>query len=230
MADAAILVTRPEPGASDLVSRLTEAKAGRIFSAPMSTIEATGGEVDQGDASALLITSPRAITHADPLPELPVYAVGPASAEAARKAGLTVAGEGQSTVDETFLALIPDGTRLLHLSGERLATDPREPLEARGVRYRRQFVYAARAPQEAPAALADFLASNSPHFVTFLSALAAENFARLVRNRNLPPLAALCLSPRIAQTAEASGTFENVFTATDPDPALFVDFVSSRCT
>lgn len=214
----------------DLVRMLTEAKAGRIFSAPMSTIVPAGGPVEPGEASALLITSPRAITHADPLPQLPVYAVGPASAAAARQAGLAVAGEGHSAVDEAFLTLVPEGTQLLHLSGERLATDPRQLLEARGVRYRRQFVYAARTPDEVPAALADFLASDGPHFVTFLSALAAENFASMVRNRNLPALAALCLSPRIAAAAEASGTFENVFTATLPDPALFVDFVTSRCT
>jgi uroporphyrinogen-III synthase len=77
----------------------------------------------------LLLTSANGVRHAgeqlDALRGLPVYAVGQATAEAARDAGFQMASVGDDGVDR-LLGSIDPGLRLLHLCGE----DRRFPADA----------------------------------------------------------------------------------------------------
>jgi uroporphyrinogen-III synthase len=76
---------------------------------------------DLADFDGLLVTSTNAIRQAgaglDRLRHLPVYAVGPATAEAAEKAGFEVAKVGATGVRK-LLGTIDSDLRLLHLAGE----------------------------------------------------------------------------------------------------------------
>lgn len=120
-----VVVLRPEPGASETVSRARtlglEASAVPLFS-----IEPVQWSIPDGEFDALLLTSSNAVRHGgsqlEMLHRLPVHAVGEATAAAARKAGFTVFRVGDAGVDE-LLEQIDARSRLLHLCGE----DRREP-------------------------------------------------------------------------------------------------------
>jgi uroporphyrinogen-III synthase len=82
----------------------------------------------------LLLTSANAVRHGgdqlETLRGLPVYAVGEASAEAARAAGFDIAGSGEAGV-ERLLGSIDGGLRLLHLCGEhRMAVEATQAITA----------------------------------------------------------------------------------------------------
>jgi len=75
----------------------------------------------------LLLTSANASRHGGGqlgrYRDLPVYAVGEATAAAAREAGLEVAGVGDGGVEQ-LLAWLPADLRLLHLCGEERLANP----------------------------------------------------------------------------------------------------------
>lgn len=118
---ARLLILRPEPGAS-----ATAAKARKlgieVVAAPLFQIDpADWIGPDPIEFDGLLLTSANAVRSAgDQLHRyrgLGVYAVGEATASAARRAGLDVAAIGDSGVDRLLASIAPD-LRLLHLCGE----------------------------------------------------------------------------------------------------------------
>ena len=119
-----IAVLRPEPGNGRTADRLMQLGA-RVIRRPLFAVAPVAwAPPDPAGFDALLLTSANALRHADiagtPLARLPVWAVGSATAAAARAAGLRVVRTGTSGVS----ALTGDrgDTRLLHLAGrERVA-------------------------------------------------------------------------------------------------------------
>ena len=115
-----IVVLRPEPGASETLARARglgfDAIAIPLFD--VEPVEWTPPHPDGFDG--LLLTSANALRQAgDPLRALrglPVYAVGEATAAAARSAGFDVAAKGEAGVDR-LLGSIDPHLRLLHLCG-----------------------------------------------------------------------------------------------------------------
>ncbi|GAA3998993.1 hypothetical protein GCM10022211_06040 [Sphingomonas humi] len=84
---------------------------------PLFAAETLPWTMPAGDHAALLVTSANAVRLAGALPHLPVHAVGAATAEAAREAGLTIVTTGNRGVG-ALLETLPDDLRLLHLAGE----------------------------------------------------------------------------------------------------------------
>lgn len=119
------LVLRPEPGASATVARLAAAGLEAV-AVPLFAVEPVDWALPAGGFDALLLTSANAVRHGGDLARvrgLPVVAVGAATAAAARAAGLDVrwTGDGDAAA---AVALVPAGTRLLHLAGrDRVALD-----------------------------------------------------------------------------------------------------------
>ena len=116
-----LVVLRPEPGASASVER-ARAMGRDAFAMPLFEVGPVAWEIpDPGGFDALLLTSANAVRHGGPglerLRGLPAYAVGEATAAAAREAEFEVAGSGGGGV-EGLLASVPPGLRLLHLCGE----------------------------------------------------------------------------------------------------------------
>jgi uroporphyrinogen-III synthase len=116
-----LVVLRPEPGASATVERARAIELDAL-AMPLFAVGPVAWEVpDPREFDALLLTSANAVRHGgaglERLRGLPVYAVGEATAAAARDAGFDVAGTGDAGV-ERLLGSIADRVRLLHLCGE----------------------------------------------------------------------------------------------------------------
>ena len=119
-----IAVLRPEPGNGRTADRLAALGATVIRRPLFAIVPVAWTPPDPAGFDALVLTSANAVRHADigatSLSRLPVWAVGSATAAAARAAGLRVVRTGEAGV----AALTADRgeTRLLHLAGrERMA-------------------------------------------------------------------------------------------------------------
>lgn len=180
-----VVVLRPEPGASATLARAKavgiDAVAIPLFEiAPMAWDTPEGSEFDM-----LLLTSANAVRHGGAgltkLRHLPAYCVGEATAEAARDAGLTVAGVGLAGAN-ALATLVPQNGRPLHLAGvahraisgvpavavyDSRAIDPPPPLAALqgGV----AMVHSARAG----ARLAELVSARSSIMIAAISPAAA---------------------------------------------------------
>ena len=186
-----LLILRPEPGASE-----TLARAGRLgleaVSIPLFEVGSVAWTLpDPQDFDGLLLTSANAArfggARLEELVHLPVYAVGEATGEAARKAGLDVIATGDSGVDR-LLDTIGPNLRLLHLCGE-----DRKILAAARRNITEVTVYRAR-PVERPR-----LAAVNATVALIHSPRAAHRFADLVDDRASIAIAAI--SPAAAEAA-----------------------------
>jgi uroporphyrinogen-III synthase len=116
-----LVILRPEPGASATAER-ARAMGLEPVAMPLFKVEPLDWDVPSpGGFDALLLTSANAVRHGGEgllsLRQLPVYAVGEATAAAAREAGFDVAASGEAGA-ERLLGSIPPNLRLLHLCGE----------------------------------------------------------------------------------------------------------------
>ena len=115
-----IFILRPEPGASETLAR-AQAKGLEAVAMPLFAVEPVAWEAPDGASfDGLLLTSANAVRHGGEqlagLRGLPVYAVGSATAEAAREAGFDIASSGDAGVERLLGSLEP-GLKLLHLCG-----------------------------------------------------------------------------------------------------------------
>lgn len=115
-----LVILRPEPGASASVAAARQMGLEAV-AMPLFGVRALDWTApDPARFDALVLTSANAARHGgaelDKLKALPVHAVGEATAEAARRAGLAVASIGAGSGEE-LVAGLPQGLRLLHLAG-----------------------------------------------------------------------------------------------------------------
>lgn len=190
----AVVVVRPEPGHAATIAALhaagLEARSLPFFAT--RAIDWTPPEPETVDA--LLFTSAQGVAWAGPgldaLKHRPVVAVGPATAAAARAAGLTVVltgGHDAATVVAEARAL--GLTRLLHLAG-------RDRIETGAIV---RVVYAAEPLAIAPRAVA----ALTGHIVLLHSARAAERLATLVDRADVARrgIAIVAISAKVAAAA-----------------------------
>ena len=117
-----VVILRPEPGATETFDRAVEAGLNPI-KLPLFDVEPVpwSPPAEPSAFDGLLITSANAVREAgaglDHLKALKVYAVGPASAQAARTAGFAIAKVGPANV-RALLSAIDSDLKLLHLAGE----------------------------------------------------------------------------------------------------------------
>lgn len=113
-----LLLLRPEPGLAASTAR-ARAMGLEVIEHPLFAIEPVAATLPDGPFDGLVLTSANAVrcggAALDTVRTLPVHAVGEATAEAARAAGLNVVGIGRGGVEGLDL---PDGQRLLHLTGQ----------------------------------------------------------------------------------------------------------------
>jgi uroporphyrinogen-III synthase len=124
-----LLVLRPEPGAS-ATARRAHARGLETRCVPLFEVEPLEWTAPAAaNFDGVLLTSVNAVRHGgeklNNYRGLEAFAVGEATADAARDAGFVVAATGSADV-ERLLASIDPGLKLLHLGGE----DRREPTEA----------------------------------------------------------------------------------------------------
>jgi uroporphyrinogen-III synthase len=178
-----VLVLRPEPGASATVKRARDRGLDAI-AVPLFKIGQLAWDAPDPDAfDGLLLTSANAVRSAgeklNALRGLSVYAVGEATAEAARQAGFSIAATGEGDVERLLGSTEPD-LKLLHLCGE----DRRGPPNIRP-QIASLVVYRAK-PVEAP----DLSAANGG-VALIHSPRAGRRLAELVRDRGSIAIAAI---------------------------------------
>ena len=207
-----LFVLRPEPAAHRTIERALELGLDAI-AVPIFKLEAVEWSAPPPDEfDGLLLTSANAVNmgghQLERLRNLPVHAVGEATAVAAEFAGFGVASVGKAGVDE-LLASIDPGTRLLHLCGEdrRPPDRPRQPIH-------RLTVYRARAIDR-PGSLGELrgqvAALHSPRAGTRLAELIDEQTRATIR------VAAIS---QAAADAAGSGWAEVGIATAPTDPAL----------
>jgi uroporphyrinogen-III synthase len=206
---AGVLITRPEPGAVDTAARVA-ALGLRPVLAPALVLAPRPAPLPA--AQAIVITSPAA---ARGLPEslrgLPLFATGPASAEAARKAGFAqvqgAGGEAASLAALVGRRLDPAAGPVLLAIGEGYGQDLAASLRAQGFAVHRRVVYAAREAAELPSDAALALRTGRIGWALFFSPRSSRAAMRLIEQAGLRGAAgaitALALSPRIASILAA---------------------------
>ncbi len=218
-----LLVTRPEPGNSATIARAA-ALGLDACAMPLFAARAMPWTVPSvADFDALLLTSAQAVRLAGPqlprLAALPVYAVGTATADAARAAGLTVAQTGSADAQSLLDAMTSEKiARILWLCGrERSEFDPRgaalEPLAC----------YAVDAV-DPPPGWKECVAV--PAVLLAHSARAAQRMSDLVGPRRAH-LALAAISPAVA--AAAGDGWAELAIAAQPDDASMLALAHALC-
>lgn len=205
---------RPEP-ANRVTAAAIEARGRRAIRLPLFEARPVSWTVpDPADFDALIITSTNALRHGGAglarLIGLPLYTVGPASAEAGRRMGFNLAGTGSSGSAELLRLAEAAGVRhALHLAGrERTITPGRIVAEI-------LTVYASDPVTVSPEQVARLNGS----VVLIQSARAGARLAGLVADRASIAIAAI--SP--AAAAAAGSGWERVVTTSTVDSEALID-------
>ncbi len=229
-----LLVTRPEPEASRFAKDL-EGLGHQALVTPLFSIEGTAEALEgtMAEVEAIALTSARALAFID-RPEaltLPLFAVGTASAEAARRKGfvdVTDAGGDAAALAERLKRSLPVGARVFHPSGEDQARDLSALLAGSGLVVERRIVYRAVAATEMPEAAISALKEARLEGVTFFSPRTAQTFVRLAAETGLAAttaaLAAYCLSPAVAAGLTDS-VWREIHSASRPDLAGMLETI-----
>ena len=189
-----ILVTRPESDGAALKSAL-EAAGHTVALSPLLEIVFTGEPLELQHAGALAVTSRNALRalamHRDLTRALalPIFAVGPGTAETARSMGFATCIEGTGTVDglaDVIASRRQDfvGT-VIHLAGDRRAGDLEGHVIARGLKARTVVLYRSIAAQSFLPGIDKSLSEGEFDAVIVMSPRTGEVLASLLRSQGL---------------------------------------------
>jgi uroporphyrinogen-III synthase len=202
--DMRLLVTRPREDAQALKAKL-EALGHQVIQSPLLSIEPRSDiKIPPADYQLIALTSANAIrclagsVLLDRLRHLPIVAVGPQSAAAARQAGFAAiteaGGDGSGLARHIITHARPEAGPVLYLSGLDTASDFAGHLERSGFAVTRVIVYEARPATRlsADAARAEGVLLYSPR--------SARLWLELAARQGITPDVMLhfCLSPNIA--------------------------------
>jgi uroporphyrinogen-III synthase len=203
-----VWVTRASPGAEETAARLRNLGFEPV-AAPLLRLRATGeGPIDLTGVAALAFTSANGVAAFAARSDergLPVYAVGEATARAARSRGFGAVVSADGDVAALAAAIAAHGPlagAVLHAAPREAAGDLAGDLRSRGVPARAETVYESlAAPIDARlAALA-----RSVEAVLLHSPKAAAILAELLARHPAPGLTAFCLSPAVAAPLDGAG-------------------------
>lgn len=187
-----LMITRPPADAAPL-ARALAAHGFETLSEPLLQIEYRDGpSLHLQGVQALLATSAngvRAFTRRDQRRDLPLLAVGDATARAARAAGFTqvdsASGDVAALAELVVRRLDPAAGALLHVAAGDLAGDLAGRLAAAGFTCRREVLYAAVTATRLSPAAADALRDGPLAGVLLFSPRTAATFVRLVSDAGL---------------------------------------------
>ena len=208
-----LLLLRPQPGLAASAAR-ARGLGLTVIEAPLFAVEPVAWDVPNVRPDALLITSANAVRHGGAalanFRDLPVHAVGAATAEAARDAGFEVASTGTSGV-EALLRAIDPAQRLLWLAGADRKAPQRDGLQ--------MVVVYRSVPLETR------LPSLDNTVVAVHSPRAADRLAELASERGACRIAAIS-----ADAAVAAGTgWERVEVASKPTDGALLALAARLC-
>jgi uroporphyrinogen-III synthase len=224
-----VLITRPREDAEPLARRLSALGAEPVIEPLIAIHRETDAPLDLADAAAVALTSAngaRTLAAVSFRRDVPVFAVGEATAAAARDAGF---GDVRSAAgDVNALATLIMNT-LAHVSGADAAGDLAGRLQEAGFRARRVVLYRAMASERLSEATRTLLRSGSLAMVLFFSPRTATTFVRLANRDELGPAcrsaAAVCLSGAVADAVRVL-PWREVRVARVPDQDSLLDEVA----
>lgn len=229
-----VLVTRPREDAAELVAEL-ESRGHEALVEPLLTIVPRNAvDWPQGHerAQALLVTSAngvRAFARRDGRRDLPVYAVGDASAAVARDLGFSVVVSAAGNVED-LAALVqrrldPAAGPLLHPAAAKPAGDLQGALAAEGFTVLRAVLYDAVPVTALSEGCVRAINDGLIDVVTFFSPRTAAAFVSLAEAAAVAPacrqVVALCLSPAVAAVL-AGLSWRQVTVAARPEQAALL--------
>ncbi|MBI4183039.1 MAG: uroporphyrinogen-III synthase [Proteobacteria bacterium] len=207
-----VLVTRPAEDAAATAARL-EALGHEALIEPLLDIRLRAAEPpDLAGVQAILFTSAngvRAFAAASPRRDLAAFAVGGATAAAARAAGFasveSAEGDAADLAKLVRARLRPSAGALLHAAGAVVKGTLAAPLGEAGFEVRRVVLYDAQPAGALSPETTRALAEGRIAAVLLFSPRTAETFVSLVRGAGLEGAArgalGLCLSPAVAEAA-----------------------------
>ncbi|MHA1536220.1 MAG: uroporphyrinogen-III synthase [Alphaproteobacteria bacterium] len=231
-----LLVTRPAEDAAELAERLHGLGIETIL-APLFTIEPlAGAAVNLAGVQAIIFTSAngvRAFAQACRERSYPVFAVGQATAGAARKAGFArIESAGGDVGDLARLIarqLDPGAGALYQASGRDVAGDLASALELAGFTLRREILYRAEVAAELPPEATRAMSVRTLDGVLLFSPRTGAEFVRLVLaadlEESLSGMYAYCLSQSIADKV-ACVRWRDVRVAAEPSQQSLLDLVA----
>ncbi len=203
-----VLVTRAREQAEE-TARALKARGFLTLVDPLFETRRLAFELPPTDqVQAVVLTSANAAYALNrELAELPVFAVGEATAHAARARGafrLRVAeGDWSSLADRLERELVPEGGLVLHLAGREVQGELDSRLAQSGYAYRRVTVYETVPREELGSRTRHALQRRAIGAVLLFSPRTAATFARLVREAGLAPALegtlCVCLSEAVAE-------------------------------
>jgi uroporphyrinogen-III synthase len=214
-----LLVTRPEPDGRHQAEKLRAMGHDPVL-APLLTIEMLPGVALQLEgAQAVIVTSRNVLRAIAARPELiearnlPLYAVGDATARAGAELGFRqiVAGPGTGEQLAGLIAreLDPGKGALVHLAGGMLAFDVKSALEAKGFTIRQPVLYQAVAADALPPEALELLREGRLDGAIFMSPRTAAIFAALTAAEGAvtqaSQLRCYCLSQAVAEALASLG-------------------------
>lgn len=187
-----ILLTRPRDDSAELADRL-RAAGHETINEPMLEIRfLPDAHVDLNGVQALLFTSAngvRAFAAVEARRDLPVFAVGDATAAVARRIGFARVESAAGRVDDLARLvrerLSPAAGALVHVAGREVAGDLAGDLGGAGFEVRRAVLYVAEAARALPPDTARALKAGEIDAAVFYSARSAEAFRHLIEEGGL---------------------------------------------
>jgi uroporphyrinogen-III synthase len=214
-----LLVTRPEPDALKLRAVLEEHGHEATVEPLLSVSFDAPDPIDLEGVQALIATSRNAVRALKSHPlrgearQLPLFAVGKATAAEARALGfelvLTGAGTGHELVAHIVSVSEPSAGLLMHLAGDTLAGDLKGELELHGFRVVQPVVYRMQPAAALSEDTVEQLAMGEIEGVILMSPQTATIYATLMRKQGLASVARglthFCLSQAIARRLQPLG-------------------------
>jgi uroporphyrinogen-III synthase len=183
-----VLITRPEPGASQTAARLT---ALGLMGVVAPVLSVTARPLDApGRIAATILTSQNAVPSCPPsVHDRPVFAVGTATATMALKAGfkqvLDADGDAAALAKLVADTLDPADGALFLPTGSGQGADLAASLRQRGFRVFRRIAYHAASVPTLPDVAAIHLRQGGLVAAMFFSADTSHHFVRLLQAANL---------------------------------------------
>ena len=207
-----ILVTRPLEDGIEIAARLAE-RGHQALLAPLleprfhdGPMLEEGTELDQ--VQALLASSAngiRAFIRRSARRDLPVFAVGPQTAQEALKAGFgdvrSADGDAKALAEAAQRWASPQGV-LLHICAQDAPGTLAESLGARGYEVRRCSLYEIEPAKSLSPEAIDALRTGALEAAMFFSPRTARIFGALADALPIQRLTAFCISPATAQALE----------------------------
>ena len=227
-----VLITRPKDDAADIADKLKALGHDALIAPLMEIRFRDGAAIALDGIQAILATSAngvRGIARRTTRRDVPLFAVGPQTAQEAARAGFATVknaqGDGDALARATCLWATPDRGALLHAAGAEAPKSLAAELAKNGFHVRREILYKAVPAEHLSEDAAEALRQDRLDAVLLFSPRSARLFRERVVEEGLAQhcrrALALCISAASAAALEDL-PFHDIRVAKSPDQAALL--------